>query len=140
MTSQISPNGISDCIDADDYPGVGNRDTSQDGHFVTVSATCSYFVTPPGPTPTPSPTPVVTPTPVATPTPTPGALGSKSFTVATGSGDYCPAESASPSFLRTHGNPTGGIPGTVCNGTEGNFNAGPLALEGGVPDLSVKRT
>jgi len=146
LTSEIAPNGISGCIDADDYPGVGGRDASQDGHFVTVTGTCSYFVTPPTPTPAPTgapvptqspvvtPSPVPTPTPVATATPTPGALGTLSFTVATGSGDYCPSDGASPSYLRTHGNPTGGVPGTVCNGTEGNFNSGPLVLQGGVPD------
>jgi hypothetical protein len=88
----------------------------------------------PTPTPTPGVGPTATPTPVFTPTPTPAALGSLTFSVATGSSAYCPADSASGSFLKTQGNPTGGVPGTVCSGSKGAFTSGPLQLVGGVPD------
>jgi hypothetical protein len=191
--SAVAPNGISSCMDADDYPGVGARDAALDGHLVTVNATCivatptatnTPTITPtptntvpptntftpsntpntvpptntftpsntptrtntspptntPTPTNTPPPTNTATSTPPPTNTPTPtntpavAQLGPLSFTVATGPSGYCPADSSAGSFLKTHGNPTGGVPGTVCNGTQGNFTSGPLALEGGAPD------
>src|SRR5262249_54760547 len=53
---------------------------------------------------------------------------------AQGSNSLCPADSAPGSFLKTRGGPTGGIIGTVCNATRGNFTAGPIVLAGGIPD------
>ncbi len=152
LTSPLAPNGISGCMDADDYPGVGARDAASDGHFVTVTGTCTVLVAPPTPTsgatptpapsatpspvPTVSPTPTPTPTPGASPTPSPGAqpLGQLAFTVAPGSSARCPADGVAGSFLKTHGNPTGGLAGTVCSGTTGAFTSGPLLLVAGVPD------
>lgn len=146
LDSQLDPNGIASCMGADDYPGVGSRVATEDGHVVTVTGTCTTLVaaptaTPqptqsPSPTitPTPGATPTASPTPLFTPTPTPAALGSLTFSVATGSSAYCPADTAAGSFLKTQGNPTGGIPGTVCSGSKGAFTSGPLQLVGGVPD------
>ena len=138
LESDISPNGISGCIDADDYPGVGDRTAADDGHFVEVVAECTMLTAPPTPTPTPTPPgPTPSPTPEATPSPTPTAavaLGTLTFSVETGEGGYCPSDSSSGSFLKTQGNPTGGIPGTVCSGTQGNFSSGPLTLVGGTPN------
>ena len=76
--------------------------------------------------------PSPTPTAVATPSPTPREpLGDIQVGVADGSDAYCPANSAGGSFLKTQGNPTGGVPGEVCNGTNGNFAGGPLFLAAG---------
>ena len=105
LTSQLDPNGIAACMSADDYPGVGARTSASDGHFVSVTAVCTTLVAPPTATPQPTQSPVPTqspiqtpgpspsPTPIVTPTPTPGPLGPLSFTVATGSSSYCPADS-----------------------------------------------
>ncbi|HYD49857.1 MAG TPA: hypothetical protein VEB21_15980, partial [Terriglobales bacterium] len=181
--STIAPNGISGCMDADDYPGVGSRTIGEDGHFVTLSASCGLpptrtptqtgtptrtptvtntptvtptatpTITPGGPTLTPTPTPTitrtptitptVTPTPTATATFTPDPLGPLVFSITTGPGGSdtapgCPGEPSSGSLLRTHGNPTGGVPGTVCNGTRGDFYTlgGPLVLNGGARNAS----
>lgn len=131
LDSDLAPNGIGGCMDADDYPGVGGRVQANDGHFVDVIAECTFLGVPP--TPTPQPTNSPTPTP-------PAPLGTLSFTVATGPGGYCPSDSSSGSFLKTHGNPTGGIPGTVCNGTQGNFSSGPLSIDAGIPDGDGKAT
>ena len=145
--SDIRPNGIAGCMQADDYPGVGDRDLATDGYFLTVEARCEILVPAPTPTPSPSPTPTPTPLPtpspdgwVPSPTPTPEAtpaptprepLGLVEVNIADGSDAYCPSDNSGGSFLKTQGNPTGGIPGTVCNGTNGNFAGGPLLLEAG---------
>lgn len=131
LDSDLAPNGIGGCMDADDYPGVGGRTAASDGHFVDVVAECTFLGVPP--TPTPQPTNSPTPTP-------PAPLGTRSFTVATGQGGYCPSDGSAGSFLKTHGSPTGGIPGTVCNGTQGNFGAGPLAIDAGIPDVDGRAT
>ncbi|MFP6663559.1 MAG: hypothetical protein VCC00_05110 [Deltaproteobacteria bacterium] len=148
LESDVQPNGISGCMSADNYPGVGSRDQSADGHFVTVTAHCTYLVAAPTPTPTPVPTPVPTQTPqgwVPTPTPTPAPtpsptpndpLGAMSVNIADGSDAYCPSDSSGGSFLKTQGNPTGGIPGTVCNGSNGNFSGGPILLAAGPVGLT----
>lgn len=149
LESDIAPNGILGCMDADDYPGVGGRIQANDGHFVDVVAECTFLATPPTPTPVPTPSPDPTPTPVTTPTPVPTAsptpspaapLGSLSFTVTTGASSFCPSDGSAGSFLKTQGNPTGGIPGTVCNGTQGNFSSGPLVIDAGVPDVDGRAT
>lgn len=174
--SDLAPNNIAGCFAAGAYPGVGSRTASQDGHFVSLSASCGATptatpsstptktntptvtptptitltftptITPGGPTLTPTPTPTITPTvtvtPTSTPTPTATAtqvpLGPLVFSIVTGPGGSdsapgCPSEPSSGSLLRTHGNPTGGVPGTVCNGTKGDFYvlSGPLTLTGG---------
>lgn len=194
LESDVAPNGIASCMDADDYPGVGSRDMAQDGHFVSVSVSCGAGFTPtptftptPSPTPThtftsaptftstpsPSPThtvtpggPTLTPTPTATPTatatqtpavtatatptstvtftatPVATPLGTLAFSVAAGPGNPgglspgCPSDDGRSSFLKTHGNPTGGFAGTVCNGTEGDFYSvgGDLQLFAGPPN------
>ena len=148
LESDIAPNGLPGCMGADDYPGTGSRVMADDGHFVTVSAHCEVLVPAPTPVPTPEPTPVPTPTPegwVPTPTPTPAPtptptpndpLGSMSFAILDGSDDYCPSDGSAGSFLKTKGNPSGGIPGTVCNGSNGNFSGGPLVLEAGPVGLT----
>lgn len=148
-TSALAPNGIGGCMSADDYPGVGGRNAADDGHLVDVSAVCVVPVGAPTATPQPTATPAATPTsggatptptpaptasPIVTPTPTAGPLGAMSFTVATGSSAYCPSDGVSGSFLKTQGNPTGGIPGTVCSGSKGAFTSGPLQLAAGAPD------
>ena len=107
---------------------------------------------PPTLTPTETPTstatntvPSPTPTPTPSPTPTRTALGTLNFTVVTGPGGTdtspgCPSEPSNGSFLKTDGGPTGGIPGTICNGTKGHFatfpGSTPIRLVGGVPDAS----
>ena len=63
-------------------------------------------------------------------------LGSVAVSVVDGSDAYCPSDGSAGSFLKTEGNPTGGIPGTVCNGTDGNFFGGPLVLEAGPVGLT----
>lgn len=133
LPSDLAPNGISGCSDADDYPGVGSRDANFDGHFVSLTGSCGAA---------PTSTPTITPGgPTLTPTPTATPLGVLQFSVATGPGGSdtapgCPGEPSSGSLLRTHGNPTGGVPGTVCNGTKGDFYTvgGNLQLSGGSPD------
>jgi len=40
LSSEIAPNGIFACSDADDYPGYGGRDPNADGHVVNVAAYC----------------------------------------------------------------------------------------------------
>jgi hypothetical protein len=150
-TSALDPNGIAACMSADDYPGVGGRTAASDGHLVDVTAFCTVPVSAPTATPQPTATPVATPTqtpggptptpgaptptPVVTPTPTVGPLGAMSFTVATGANAYCPSDASTGSFLKTHGNPTGGVPGTVCSGSKGAFTSGPLQLAAGAPDV-----
>lgn len=174
--SGLNPNGISGCFAADEYPGVGSRTASADGHFVTLTANCGATPTPtvtntPTPTLTPTITPTFTPTitpggPTLTPTATftvtytptatatatatPTALGPLAFSIVTGPGGSdtapgCPSEPSSGSLLKTQGNPTGGIPGTICNGTKGDFYtlSGPLVLtagsvdEFGIADLEI---
>jgi len=78
-------------------------------------------------------TPTRTPTVTSTPVP---PLGTLNLTVATGPSDYCPADTAAGSFLKIKGSPTGGIVGTVCNATRGNFSAGPIVLAGGSRDVN----
>lgn len=134
LPSDITPNGITNCIDADDYPGVGSRDVNLDGHFVSLSGSCGAA---------PTATPTITPGgPTFTPTATATPLGVLPFSIVTGPGGTdtapgCPGEPSNGSLLRTHGNPTGGIPGTICNGTKGDFYAvggSHLQLVGGSPD------
>ncbi len=161
--SDLEPNGISGCMTADDYPGVGSRSTASDGHIVSLSASCGATPTPtithtptitPTPTVTPTNTPTITPggptltpTPLATATATATAtaepLGTLNFSVVTGPGGSdtapgCPGEPSNGSLLKTQGNPTGGIPGTICNGTKGDFYmlGGPMQLSGGSPDAN----
>jgi len=145
LESDLDPNGISGCMDADDYPGVGTRVASLDGHLVTVTGSCGAAPTATvTPTATPSITaggPTLTPTPTASSTPTRTALGSFNFTIATGPGGSdtapgCPGEPSNGSLLRTHGNPTGGsFSGNICNGTKGDFyTLGTFTLVGGIPD------
>lgn len=109
----------------------------------TITPTFTPTITPGGPTLTPTPTRTATPTPTATATATATTppLGSLAFSIVGGpsgndSAPGCPSEPSSGSLLKTHGNPTGGIPGTVCNGTKGDFYAvgGPLLLAGGSVD------
>lgn len=133
LPSDVAPNGIGNCLDADDYPGIGSRDANLDGHFVSLTGSCGAA---------PTATPTITPGgPTLTPTPTATALGLLQFSVAAGPGGTdtapgCPGEPSSGSLLKTNGNPTGGVPGTVCNGTKGDFYTlgGSLQLEGGSPD------
>lgn len=86
------------------------------------------------PTRTPTTTPSNTPLPTATATSPPPPLGTLNFSIATGSNSLCPADSASGSFLKIRGSPTGGFAGTVCNATRGNFNSGPIVLQAGSTD------
>ncbi len=145
IESDLDPNGIIGCMDADDYGGVGGRTAASDGHLVTVTGSC-------GPEPTATVThtftpsitpggPTLTPTPTPSPSPTRTVLGTLSFTIVTGPGGSdtapgCPGEPSNGSLLRTHGNPTGGtFSGTICNGTKGDFySSAPLQLVGGIPD------
>ncbi|MEO2169710.1 MAG: hypothetical protein ABGY42_16640, partial [bacterium] len=148
LPSDIRPNGILDCMHADDYPGVGGRDATTDGHLVTVTASCSWLAVAPTLTPTSVPTPVPTQTPegwVPTPTPTPAPtatpvpndpLGSLLLKLADGSDAYCPSDSSGGSFLKTQGNPSGGIPGMVCSGSDGNFFGGPIPFAAGAVGLT----
>lgn len=166
LDAAMQPNGIAACMQADNYPGTGSRVQALDGHIVTLVASCGAAptptvthtptqtltptitptftptITPGGPTLTPTPIPP-TPTATATATPTNLALGALAFSVVGGpsgsdTAPGCPSEPSSGSLLKTHGNPTGGIPGTVCNGTKGDFYAvgGPLILSGGSPDAN----
>lgn len=106
----------------------------------TQTATFTATVTP---TQTPTRTPTNTATVTATPAPT--ALGTWNFYVVTGPGGSdtapgCPTEPTNGSLLKTNGNPTGGFPGTVCNGSKGDFKSfpanTPLQIVGGVPDAN----
>lgn len=64
-------------------------------------------------------------------------LGSWIFNVATGSSANCPADSTPGSFLKGRGLPTGGLLGTICSLSRGNFSAsGNFELVGGVPDAN----
>lgn len=108
-----------------------------------------------GPSLTPTNTPTITLTPTITNTSTPSstptatpvatALGTLNFLIVQGPGGSdtspgCPGEPSNGSLLRTDGGPTGGVPGTICNGTKGHFTTfpanTPLQLVGGVPDGS----
>jgi len=60
-------------------------------------------------------------------------MGLMSFTVAPGPSAMDRCDSAD-SILSTHGGPTGGMAGLVCNGSQGDFTAGPIVLFGGRPD------
>jgi hypothetical protein len=54
------------------------------------------------------------------------------FTIATGSSANCPADSSAGSFLKGRGLPTGGVIGSICSLTRGNFTgSGPIQLVGG---------
>jgi len=107
----------------------------------------------PSTTPTNTPTITVTPTITTTPTNTPTStntpvatpLGTLSFNIVQGPGGSdtspgCPGEPSNGSLLRTDGGPTGGVPGTICNGTKGHFTTfpanSPLQLVAGVPDAN----
>src|SRR5262245_2350191 len=61
------------------------------------------------------------------------ALGLLTFTIAPGPSSKCPADASAGSWLKIRGNPSGGLVGTICNGTQGDFTSGPLTLMGGVP-------
>ncbi len=64
-------------------------------------------------------------------------LGSWFFNVAAGSSANCPADGDPGSFLKGRGLPTGGLLGTICSLTRGNFGASAnFELVGGVPDAS----
>src|SRR5215813_4387248 len=62
------------------------------------------------------------------------ALGFLTFAIAPGPSSKCPADVSAGSWLKIRGNPSGGLVGTICNGTQGDFTAGPLTLMGGVPN------
>jgi len=62
------------------------------------------------------------------------ALGFLTFAIAPGPSSKCPADVSTGSWLKIRGNPSGGLVGTICNGTQGDFTAGPLILMGGVPN------
>ncbi len=83
-------------------------------------------------TSTPSPTATSSLTPTATPVTT--VLGTLNFTVATGDTSVCPADTATTSWQKIKGPPTGGFAGAVCSATRGNFTSGPIVLTGGAPD------
>lgn len=64
-------------------------------------------------------------------------LGSWIFNVAAGSADNCPADGSAGSFMKGHGLPSGGVLGTICSLSRGNFSAsGNFELIGGVPDAN----
>jgi hypothetical protein len=122
-------------------PTVTGTGTQEPTHTPTVTPTATNTATPTWtptntgtPTRTPTGTPTNTPLPTATPTFTRTPLGTLNFTVATGSNSLCPADSASGSFLKIRGSPSGGFAGTVCNATRGNFTSGPIVLQAGATD------
>lgn len=61
-------------------------------------------------------------------------LGSLNFFIAPGLNQPCPPDSRPGSLLKVLGMPSGGLTGTVCNGTLGNFTPGPLTLLGATPN------
>jgi hypothetical protein len=64
----------------------------------------------------------------------PSMLGPLTFFIAPGSNHQCPPDSRPGSLLKVFGSPSGGLTGTVCSGTLGNFTPGPLTLFGGAPN------
>jgi hypothetical protein len=58
------------------------------------------------------------------------------FTVTAGQSALCPPSNEPTSWFKVVGPPTNGLIGAVCNGTRGNFSAGPVVLVGGSPDAN----
>jgi len=64
-------------------------------------------------------------------------LGSWFFDIRAGNAGNCPPDSSTGSFIKARGVPTGGIIGSICSITEGNFSSDDdFELVGGVPDAN----